>query len=94
MSVYNIYGHYGKVTCQITEIDDSRFRLQLVDDFCRFGGFSDADIAAGKTGYSFVDPSGGPFISVGSSLNAFHKTLPDKPITKIERNDEGIILHV
>lgn len=94
MSVYNIHGHYGTKTCQIVDIDDTRYRLQLVDDFCRFGGFNDADIAAGKTGCAYVDPSGGPFMSVGGSLNAYHKKLPDKPITKIERNDEGIFLHV
>jgi hypothetical protein len=94
MSAYNIYGRYGKRTCVVSDIDESRYRLQIDEDFCRFGGFNDKDTASGASGYSFVDPSGGPFVSVGSPLNSLHAELPAKRITKIESTDEGIILHV
>ena len=94
MSTHRIKGHYGTVTSQITKIDDNRYRLQTESGFCRFGGFSDELAEAGRTGYSFVDPAGGPFISVGHPLNELHAELPNKRITKIESNEEGIILHV
>ena len=94
MSTCKFKGHYGSVTSQLTKIDDNRYRLQTESGFCRFGGFSDEHVAAGREGFSFVDPAGGPFISVGHPLKELHAELPDSRITKITTEDEGIILHV
>jgi hypothetical protein len=49
----------------------------------RFGGVPQIE---------FVDPSGGPFINVGTSLREYHPKLPDKKIVSIDRNDSLLII--
>ncbi len=92
MSVVNIKGRYGTVTCQLTQIDESRWRLQTESGFCRFGMFPESE--EGRVGLSFCDPSGGPFIALGSTLSDFDKRLPEKMVTGIHSTEEGIVLAV
>lgn len=49
----------------------------------RFGGHPDLE---------FVDPSGGPFISVGTSLREYHSNLPDKKIDSIKKIDTFLVI--
>jgi hypothetical protein len=81
-----IKGHYGTVTCHVTELSPLRYRLELVNNICRFGGMVDK--------LSFVDPSGGPMIHVEDSLRSFHRDLPDRKIVAISRDDVGLVLEL
>jgi len=88
-----IKGHYGTHTVTATKVSDGVYRLALVDDFYRCGGFSEG--AKGVEGLSFIDPAGGPFISHGSVANEYHPNLPNLKIKKLEsRMDGGLTMHL
>lgn len=84
MKTYPIRGRYG-ISAHIELVDD-KYRFATVDDFCRFGH--------AEEGYSFVDPSGGPFIAVGDKLSYFHPNLPDDRITSISRDENGVFFTI
>lgn len=81
-----IRGHYGTVTCHLSELSPDIYRFKTVDDFCRFGSCPD--------GILYVDPSGGPMIEVGDYLHNFNKELPNRKIGKIGRDDGGVIFEL
>lgn len=88
-----IKGHYGTHTVTAIKILDGVYRLKMVDDFYRCGGFSED--TKGVEGLSFIDPSGGPFIGHGSVANKYHPDLPNLRIKKLEgRMDGGLTMHL
>jgi len=88
-----IKGHYGTHTVTAIKVSDGVYRLALVDNHCRFGGF--AEDVKGVEGLSFIDPSGGPLIAHGSSAREYHADLPNLKIKKLEsRMDGGLTMHL
>lgn len=74
-------------------MDEHQFLFETENGFFRMGGFADSE--PDREGLSFVDPSGGPFIGVGASLNEYHRELPDRKIIKIHhKHDTGIIIEI
>lgn len=45
-----------------------------------------------NNGYYAIDPSGGPFISIGMDMEYVHQDLKGMVIKKIERTEDKIIL--
>ena len=70
-------------SCTLTKLKPKRYLISFVEPVIRFGGVPDLE---------FIDPSGGPFINVGTSLREYHPKLPDKKIVSIERNDKLLII--
>jgi len=86
---FDIVGRYGH-SCTISKITSKRYRVLIHARHYRCGGFAESDE---REGLSFIDPSGGPFISVDTPLNEYHYKLPKKMIKKItNRLDEGLTL--
>jgi len=86
-----INGHYGTHTVTAIKVLDGVYRLALVNNSCRFGGFADGI----SEGLSFIDPSGGPFIAHGSLASQYHADLPNLKIKKLEsRMDFGLTMHL
>ena len=80
---FKIMGRYGH-SCTLTKLKPKKYLISFVNPVARFG--------SDENGISFVDPSGGPFISVGTSLREYHPKLPNKKIVSIERNDKLLII--
>ena len=55
-------------------------------EYCRFGGKENIP-GIDYNDLGFFDPSGGPFIEIGT-------TIQSRTVTKISRTDDGIILEV
>lgn len=88
-----IKGRNGTHTVTAVKLANALYSLSLVQDFCRFGGFSD-DIK-GVEGLSFIDPSGGPFIAHGSIAREYHPDLPNLKIKKLfHRIDGGLTMRL
>ena len=88
-----IKGHYGTHTITATKIADALYRLSPVQDYYRFGGFTDD--TKGIKGLSFIDPSGGPFIAHGSIAREYHPDLPNLKIKRLEsRMDGGLTMRL
>ena len=86
-----INGHYGTHTVTAIKVLDGVYRLALVNNSCRFGGFADGI----SEGLSFIDPSGGPLIAHGSLASQYHADLPNLKIKKLEsRMDFGLTMHL
>ena len=51
-------------------------------EFCRFGSSDNFGTL------HMIDPSGGPYVSVGSFLNDIDPTLPNKKVIKIDRIED------
>ena len=91
MDEIKIKGHYGTHTVTAIKVLDGVYRLALVNNSCRFGGFADGI----SGGLSFIDPSGGPFIAHGSLASQYHADLPNLKIKKLEsRMDFGLTMHL
>lgn len=86
-----IKGHYGTHTVTAVQVSSEVYRLMLVENSCRFGGFADGI----SEGFSFIDPSGGPLIAHGSLASQYHTDLPNLKIKKLEsRMDYGLTMHL
>ena len=84
---YQIKGRYG-ISCTLKQESRNRWKLRVKSGMCRFGMTPDHE------SLSFVDPEGGPFISLGDSLNRYLRDLPKVTITKIvHAKGSGIMLH-
>jgi len=79
---FKIIGRYGH-SCTLTKLKPKKYLISFVSPIISFGGVPQIE---------FVDPSGGPFISVGTSLRGYHPKLPDKKIVSIDRNDSLLII--
>jgi|688.fasta_scaffold413380_2 hypothetical protein len=73
---FKIIGRNGH-SCTLTKLKPKKYLLSFVHASVRWGYKEDS------TEIDFVDPSGGPFISVGTSLRDLHPKLPDKEIVSI-----------
>ena len=93
MDEIKIKGRGGNHTVTAVKIGDSLYRLSMVTPFFRCGGF--AEDPKGVEGLSFIDPSGGPFISHNSLASQYHPDLPNIKIKKLEsRMDGGLTMHL
>ena len=92
MKSFDIVGRYGH-SCSFVKYTGSSYKLHIHGNYpYRCGGFAADDE---REGLSFVDPAGGPFISVNTPLNEYHNKLPKKKIVSItHRLDEGIVITV
>lgn len=85
---YEIKSRYGDIHKIVEHEDHYEFVIaENCRDYVRYG-FRDT-----PEHIQFVDPSGGPFIAVGSKLSNQHEDLPDKVIIKITTAD-GIKFYV
>ncbi len=87
---YEIKSRYGDIH-KITDNYDDSFNFIAAEncrEFMRFGFKKTPDAI------TFVDPSGGPFISVGTKLSDYSEDLPSKTIRRIEMGEDGIKLFV
>lgn len=85
---HTIKSRYGKP--RTFEVKDDHVLLTFESIWLRAGSWNPED---NKTGLRFVDPDGGPFVAVGTNLQEYHKSLPNKVISKIEAGDGGYILN-
>ena len=85
---YEIKSRYGDTHKIIKHEDHYEFVIaEKCKDWVRYG------YRTNPKHIEFVDPSGGPFISVGSKLSSYHKDLPNKSIVRID-SDSNIKLFV
>ncbi len=82
-----IRGRYG-ISCKLKKLSKNKFKFQSTEGLIRFGGLKDNPKEIG-----FVDPSGGPMLSVGDELPNISTALPHERITKIESTPKGLIIH-
>lgn len=78
---FKIMGRHGH-SCTLTKLKPKKFLLSFVQPIVRYGYNED------MTEINFVDPSGGPSISIGTSLRELHPKLPDKKVTAITVDKE------
>lgn len=78
---FKIIGRYGH-SCTLTKLKPKKYLISFVQPIVRWGMKEDS------TEINFVDPSGGPCISVGTSLRDLHPKLPDKKVTAITIDKE------
>jgi len=76
-----ITGHYVTHTATAVKVSNEVYQLKMVNEHYRCGGFA-GDPKQSK-GLSFIDPAGGPFISVGSIASSYHKDLPNLRIKEL-----------
>jgi len=79
---YQIMNRYGQ---PIRFIESESGFIMKGGDFYRYL-FNEGD-----DGYYAVDPSGGPFISVGTDLSIVHKKLKGLTVKEIKISNEGEI---
>jgi hypothetical protein len=81
--------------------DDNLYRFNMDEEhiwYMRFGGKEDQD-GIDMTDLGFFDPSGGPFVAVGSKIywDEIHEGAKQEPliVTKImDRGAEGLFVEV
>lgn len=73
---FKIFGRSGH-SCTLTKLNRKRYLLSFVLPYIRCGYGEDTETI------EYVDPSGGPFISVDTSLKEYNTKLPDKKISSI-----------
>ena len=78
---FKIIGRNGH-SCTLTKLKPKKYLISFVQPMVRYGYNED------MTEIDFVDPSGGPSISVGTSLRELHPKLPDKKVTAITVDKE------
>ena len=73
----DIKGRYED-TYPLEKIDDFIWNWNIPEDnHCRSGWTENRDEIL------FIDPEGGPFISIGTNLNLIHSNLPEEFVEKI-----------
>jgi hypothetical protein len=81
--------------------DDKLYRFNMSEEgmkYSRYGGKEDQD-GIDRTDLGFFDPSGGPFVAVGSKIywDEIHEGTKQEPltVTKImDRGAEGLFVEV
>ena len=81
--------------------DDNLYRFNMDEEhikYMRFGGKEDQD-GIDMTDLGFFDPSGGPFVAIGSKIywDEIHEATKQEPltVTKImDRGAEGLFVEV
>ena len=67
----------------LRQIDKNKYRYESSNDFMRIG----YNGATQESGYKFIDPSGGPFMAVGSEVYGI-----EGKISEITADDKGFVL--
>jgi len=80
-----IKGHYGTRTL-FGSLIGNEVHLVLLSEYYRFGNDGDR--------LSFVDPSGGPFVSVGTPMSEYHRLFPKKAIKAIDNRTSCLVLEL
>lgn len=80
----------GGHSCTLIKLNRKRYLLSFVSHHIRCG------YSEGTETVDYIDPSAGPFISVGTPLKEYNKKLPDKKITSInwEENSECYVIEI
>lgn len=81
--LYQVINRYGKPI---------RFIKRGKDFIMKGGDYYRYLFNENGEGYYAIDPSGGPFVSVGMDMGDLHKKLKGVLIEKIERSEEEILL--
>lgn len=79
MDEIKLKSRYGDIH-KLVKISDKDYRLELSNEYCRVGIIED-----NPDNYSFIDPSGGPFIEKGSKINGLK-------VNKIKKSNPGFII--
>jgi hypothetical protein len=69
-----------------TQLEENKF-LMGGGKYCRYGWDSEDDLAAKR--YTFVDPSGGPYISQGMTMGYIHQAWIGKIVNYITVDEES-----
>lgn len=85
--VYKFINRYSEEILFIKKGDT--FEM-LGGEYYRF--LFDVDDNGGFLGYHAVDPSGGPFVSVGMDMGYVHQDLKGLVVNAIEKENDKIIL--
>ena len=88
-----IRGHYGSHTITAMKRTPTVYRLDMRENLCARYGYPEG-VADDSAGFAFIDPSGGPFITVGAIAREYHPKLPDRTITRLEAKDGEILMHL
>lgn len=79
---FKIFGRSGP-SCTLIRLNRKRYLLSFILPYIRCGYSEDAETI------EYVDPCGGPFISVGTPLKEYNTKLPNKKITSINWAADG-----
>jgi hypothetical protein len=91
---------YG-VEYTFVKYDDNLYRFNMDEEhikYMRFGGKEGQD-GIDRTDLGFFDPSGGPFVAVGSKIywDEIHEATKQEPLTVtriMDRGAEGLFVEV
>lgn len=92
MNSFPIKGRHGP-SMVFHEQEDGTYYVELVGE-CREHSRCGFVQSPGGIIYRFIDPSGGPFVSIGHYLNDFNREAPKKKITAIISENDRWILEV
>jgi hypothetical protein len=89
------------VVYTFVKYDDNLYRFNMDEEhikYMRFGGKEDQD-GIDMTDLGFFDPSGGPFVAVGSKIywDEIHEATKQEPLTVtriMDRGAEGLFVEV
>ena len=73
---------------EFAKVNETQYICTGPWSYCRFS-------MDDKKNYTFIDPSGGPFIGVSQNLHEeLHRDLPNKNISKIDLTEEGVLISI
>jgi hypothetical protein len=83
----------------MTIFTDSTCHEEAYESISRFGGKEGQDGIDPRTDLGFFDPSGGPFVAVGSEIywDEIHEATKQEPLTVtriMDRGAEGLFVEV
>ena len=86
---FKVFGRSGH-SCTLIKVNRKKYLLSFVSPYMKCG------YSEGTETIGFVDPSGGPFISVGTPLKEYNTKLPDKKISSInwEENSKYYVIEI
>ena len=84
MKQFQIRGHYGSITSTIEKVSETDWIFRPIS-YYRIGFSEDPSLI------KFVDPAGGPFTDVGTTLKSLNARLPNRSIISIHKTDDGFL---
>lgn len=82
MKQFQIRGHYGSITSTLDKVSPTDWLFRPLSYY---------RVGTSETGISFVDPAGGPFTDVGTTLKSLNVKLPNRSIISIHQTDDGFL---
>jgi len=71
------------------KVDDNTVKMSgFKSEWCRWGWKNDPNV------YTMVDPSGGPYISVGANLKHYFETKKDMIVESISLDQSGAVFKI